>query len=180
MIIFDTETTGLVKNGLVPLKDQPQIIEFAAIKLDDKTLEEVGRIEFLANPKCKLPAIITKITGIKDSDLIGKPEFVESLPALRDFFLGEKYSFAHNHNFDTQMLSLELRRLKKQYAFPWPMNPICTVNKTMGIKGFRLKLSQLYFHLFQEEFPDAHRAMADVEALTRVVRELIKTGIIKL
>ena len=180
MIIFDTETTGLIKNGLIELSKQPQIIEFAAIKLDDNTLEEVDRIEFLANPKKPLPEIITKITGLKDADLMNQPVFSNYFAQLVMFFFGEKYSFAHNHNFDTGMLSLEMRRLKKQYHFPWPIRQICTVNSTYSLKNFRLNLQRLHFHLFQKEFDEAHRAMKDVEALTRCVKELLKTGVIKL
>ena len=47
MIIFDTETTDLVKPGLVPLEDQPHIIEFAGIKLDDFTLNLLTNDEVL-------------------------------------------------------------------------------------------------------------------------------------
>ena len=36
MILFDTETTGLVQAYATPLADQPHIIEFAALKLSDK------------------------------------------------------------------------------------------------------------------------------------------------
>lgn len=180
MIIFDTETTGLIKNGLVELSKQPQIIEFAAIKLDDKTLEETDRLEFLVNPQVKLPNIITKITGLTDGDLRDKEVFSYHFPKLVMFFFGEKYSFAHNHSFDTGMLSLELRRMKKQYQFPWTFRQICTVASTYSLKNFRLNLQRLHFHLFQKEFDEAHRAMKDVEALTRCVKELLKMGVVKL
>ena len=180
MIIFDTETTGLIKNGLIELSKQPQIIEFAAIKLDDNTLEEVDRIDFLVNPNVRLPEIITKITGLTDQDLIEQPNFSHYFPTLVKFWFGEKHSFAHNHAFDTGMMSLELRRLKRQYQFPWSPIQHCTVNKTYSLKGYRLKLQGLYFHLFNKEFEEAHRAMKDVEALTECVKELLKTGVIKL
>lgn len=180
MIIFDTETTGLIKNGLIELSKQPQIIEFAAIKLNDQTLEEVDRIEFLVNPKKKLPEIITKITGLRDADLIEQKTFDYHFPSLVKFFFGEKISFAHNHSFDTGMLSLELRRLKKQYAFPWPIRQICTVVSSYHLKNYRLNLQRLHFELFNKEFEEAHRAMKDVEALTRCVKELIKREVIKL
>ena len=69
MIVFDTETTGLPAADAAPLAKQPHIIEFAAIKLDEDTLEEVSRLEFLSKPPIDLPPIITKITGITDADL---------------------------------------------------------------------------------------------------------------
>lgn len=176
MIIFDTETTGLLKSSIVDLEQQPKIIEFAAIKLDDKTLEEVDRIEFLVNPGHALPAVITKITGIEDSDLKDVKPFVDYYEQLTNFFLGEKYLIAHNVAFDVGMLTTELSRIGRLTQFPWPPIQICTVNKTMTIKGYRLKLSILYSHLFGEEFKEAHRAMNDVMALVRCVKTLIKNG----
>lgn len=47
-IVFDTETTGLLKPESAPLSEQPQIIEFAGIKVDFDTLEEIDRLEFLS------------------------------------------------------------------------------------------------------------------------------------
>jgi DNA polymerase-3 subunit alpha len=181
MIIFDTETTGLIASGLKPLSEQPEIIEFAAIKLDDHSLEEVGRFEFMCRPSIlPLPRKITEITGIETEDLFDKKPFSFYFPELAEFFFAERYSFAHNHAFDTGMLSLELRRLKAHYKFPWTMRPICTVAATYGIKNYRLNLQKLYQHLFGESFPEAHRAMNDVQALTKIVKELIKLGVVKL
>lgn len=180
MIIFDTETTGLIQNGLVDLSKQPHIIEFAAIKLDDKTLEEKERLEFMCNPGITLPPKITEITRITDADLMDKPKFSEKFPDLVKFFFGEKYSFAHNHEFDSGMLALELRRLKRQYKFPWPPVQYCTVGSTMSLKGYRLNLTALHFHLFGSGFEEAHRAMNDVEALVKCVKKLLADGIIKL
>jgi len=180
MIIFDTETTGLPRSGLMDLSKQPQIIEFAAIKLDDATLEEVERIEFFANPGKLLPPKITEITGIKDLDLVDAEPFANHFNKLCKFWFEQKYSFAHNHSFDSQMMIFELRRLKKQYKFPWTPVQICTVNATYSMKGYRLKLQALHEHLFGEEFKGAHRAMTDVEALTRIVKELLNRQIIKI
>ena len=69
MIAFDTETTGLPIKGELssPLKMQPHIIEFAAIKLDDETLEETDRLHFFCKPPISIPAVITKITSIDDA-----------------------------------------------------------------------------------------------------------------
>lgn len=177
MIIFDTETTGLIKSGLKPLSEQPEIIEFAAIKLDDATLEEVNRIEFMCKPQVlPLPRKITEITGIKTEDLADKEPFSYHFPELAKFFFAERVSFAHNHAFDTVMVSLELRRMKKQYKFPWTPVQFCTANGTMKLAGHRLNLQKLHKYLFGKEFAEAHRAMNDVEALTRCVKELIARG----
>lgn len=180
MIIFDTETTGLLKASIVDLDKQPKIIELAAIKVDDKTLEEVDRIEFLVQPGHELPKEIIKITGLTDEKLKDAKTFEHHYPKLVDFFLGEKYLVAHNISFDMGMLKNDLARIGRMTQFPYPPVQICTVNQTFKIKGYRLNLSALHQHLFGETFKEAHRAMTDVEALTRCVRELINKQMITL
>ena len=180
MIILDFETTGFLAANVAPLSQQPKAIEFAAIKLDDKTLEEVGRLDFLINPKMPIPAGSSKVNNIFDKDVIDQPEFSHFYPQLAMFFLGEKYVFAHNLSFDMSILRLELQRLGRLTQFPWPPVQICTVNQTKKIKGFRMSLSVLYEHLFGELAPKGHRAMVDVETLTRCVIELVNKDIIKL
>lgn len=178
MIIFDTETTGLNEVDAINLAKQPHIIEFAAIKLDDETLEEKGRLEFLCNPGFKLPDIIVKITHITDAMLADKPPFSNYYQDLVDFFLGERKLIGHNVMFDVNLLTHELRRLDRLRNFPWPPEHICTVEKTQHIKGYRLKLADLHTMATGEGFKDAHRAMADTEGLVRVVRWLRKQNII--
>lgn len=178
MIIFDTETTGLLKASIVDLDKQPKIIELAAIKIDDKTLEEVDRIEFLVNPQHELPKEIIKITGLTDEKLKDAKTFEYHYEQLVDFFIGERFLLAHNIAFDIGMLKNDLARIGRMTQFPYPPRQICTVVQTNKIKGYRLNLSALHTHLFGETFKEAHRAMNDVEALTRCVRELIKQQLI--
>jgi len=178
VIVFDPETTGLVEPEAIPLKKQPQIIEFAAIKLDNETLEEVERFQFLCNPGKELPPQIVKITGINDRMLKGKPSFAHYYNDLVKFFLGEDQLVAHNCSFDVDLMRFELMRMGKLLQFPWPPTHLCTVEKTMPIKGNRLSLTKLHEYLFDKPFPSAHRAMVDVEALTRCVIELRKRDLI--
>lgn len=175
MILFDTETTGLVGPATLPLNKQPEIIEFAAIKLHDDTLEEEDRMEFLCKPaNLPLPDKITEITGIKTKDLEDKEPFAAHLKPLCQFFLGQRTIVAHNLKFDVDMLSLELRRLGALHRFPWPYLHICTVERSKKIKGRRMRMGELYTHLTGKEIEGWHRAMADVESLCEIVRELKK------
>lgn len=178
MIVFDTETTGLPKPNGVALELQPQIIEFAGIKLADDTLEEISRLEFLANPGTPLPDIIIKITGLTDTVLAPAKSFGANLDALTEFFLGERSMCAHYVAFDRQMLVFEMTRLGKMHSFPWPQKHLCTVEASMPILGRKMKLGELHKHFFGKEHEEAHRAMPDVEALVACVRELRKGGMI--
>lgn len=172
IIVFDTETTGLLNPESAPLESQPRIIEFAAIKLDND-LKELERLEFICNPQCKLSDKITEITGLRDSDVEDKPLFSAFYEQLCNFFLGCDTGIAHNYTFDLGMLRYEMTRMGKQFMFPWPFKTVCTVEKTMHIRGHRLNLTKLHHHCTGEDHINgAHRAMADVEALLRCVKKL--------
>ena len=166
IVIFDTETTGLVGPEPTPLDKQPQIIEFAGIKLD-KNLKEIDRLEFLVDPGVEITPMITKITGINSAMVKGQGNFASHLEKLQSFFVGVKEYVAHNLMFDHDMLSFELRRIDKLTQFPWPPVRTCTVEKTHPLNGHRLNLTKLHHHCFGTDFKNAHRAMPDVEALTR-------------
>lgn len=178
MIIFDTETTGLVEPEAVPLAKQPRIIEFAAIKLgvEPGGFSTLDRMEFLCNPGIPLPPKIMEITGITDEMVANEKSFATYYPGLCDFFLGEKYLVAHNVNFDINLLRFELMRIGKLTAFPWPPVQICTIENSMHVENYRLNLAKAYAHYVGGTFKDAHRAMNDVEALTEIVLSMIDKG----
>lgn len=179
MIVFDTETTGLIGPDALPLSKQPKIIEFGAVKLDDKTLKEVAVIDFLCHPGHALSPEITKITGITDTDLEGKPPFQSHYQELAEFFLGERIVVAHNLMFDLGMLEMELRRMSKLLQFPWPFERRCTVELTTHLKGHRLKLADLYALAMKGAKPPVtHRAIEDVRTLVTAVRWMRKENLI--
>lgn len=180
MILLDTETTNLTAPEAAPLDQQPHIMEFAAIKLDDKSLLEKDRLDFLCNPRVLIPPESVKITGINDAMVAKRPPLVTFFGQLVEFFLGERIVIAHNLAFDIGVMKYEFMRLGRLTAFPYPPIQICTVEKTINLKGHRLALGDLHLFLTGKPHSDAHRAMPDVEALVRVVRELKKKGMLEL
>ena len=181
MILFDTETTGLVKPYASPLKDQPRMIEYAFLKLDDKKpAKEIARLTGLINPGIPLPNEITDITGLKDDDVKGAPSFSRMYPEIAEFCLGERHLVGHNVKFDVDILNFDLMSIQKAQQFPWPPNHICTVVNSMQVKGFRLRQEQLYEHLTGEVKKGTHRAMADVEDLWTIVLLMMEKSMIKL
>lgn len=173
MIVFDTETTGLIQKGQ-KLDKQPEIVEFGGIKLDDETLEEVGRLNFLCKPRNLCPPDAVNIHKITNEMLADEKSFSAYVPQLQEFFFGERTMVAHNCPYDMKMMSFELQRLEVVQKFPWPMNHICTVERTYDINNYRLNLQKLHVLATGEEFAESHRAMPDVEALCRCVRWLRK------
>lgn len=161
-IIFDTETTGLLMPRKAPIEKQPRIIELGALLVDSSG--ELGSINWLLDPGIELPPEITKITGIKPEDLVGKPKFVDVLPELVEFFKDVDVLIAHNAPFDVGMLSNELARAGCT-SFPWPTETICTVQEYRQVFGHRPKLTELYERMMNKPLMQTHRALDDVRAL---------------
>lgn len=172
MIIMDYETTGIPEPALVPLEQQPKIIEVGLMKVRDDDLGVVETFHTLVNPGMPLPPLITKITGITTEMVAKAKKFPAHVNAITDFFLGERYVVAHNEPFDHRMLELELQRLDRVTAFPWPPVRICTVERTSHRTGKFLKLTELYQLLFGRDPEQKHRALGDVEILHEVCIKL--------
>lgn len=169
-LIYDTETTGLLKPGIADLSSQPKIIEFALVELDDD-YNEVGAWSWLINPGEPITEEITKITGLTDNDLVGKPSFIQVLPEIEDVFLGAHRLMAHNLPFDMGMLTNELKRVGREYAFPYPPNQLCTVQLASElIFGRRARMTELYEKTLGKKLEQTHRALDDVRALVEIVR----------
>lgn len=167
--IFDTETTGLVNMASANLDDQPQIIEFAGIVMDEDGVILLS-FERLYKNNAPISPTITRITGLTDEKLVGGGAF--DCDPINDFFAQADMAVAHNLSFDTAMLGFEFARQGKKLALP--AKAVCTVEATSHILGRRMKLAQLYSHCFKEDFAGAHRAAVDVKALARIVVWLIK------
>jgi DNA polymerase III subunit epsilon len=174
VFVFDTETTDLVKNSLVPLEQQPRIIEFFGHTVDSESGEVIEELEFICNPGHKLSPTTTRITGLKDIDVESQPMFKSFEGQVRSIIGGADAVVAHNLSFDYALVEAEMSRCGTQVN--WPIRRICTVQETEWIKGHRLSLTALHEELFGEPFTGAHRARKDVEALTRCVLELFKRG----
>lgn len=178
MILIDNETTGLKEVSTVPSDQQPRIIEFAALQLDNKSLKEKGAFHFLIHPGkgISLSDDIVKITGITDAMLRGQPPFAGRYETIVNFFLGESMLVAHNLPFDRDVLALDLARIGRQYQFPWPPHHRCTAELTQDIKGKYLRQQDLYEHYMGKPANQTHRALDDVRQLAEIVRCMRKEG----
>lgn len=173
-LIFDTETTDLIKNKLLPLDRQPHIIEFFGLSVDAEG-HECNSLEHLFDPGIILTDTIQRITGIKPEDLRGKPKFETHAEEMKKFIEGHDEVVAHNLSFDKSMIDFEMKRAG--LTVEWPVL-ICTVEATEHIKGHRLNLTSLHELLLGEAFSGAHRAAADVRALANCFRCLRETGVV--
>ena len=192
-IVFDTETTGLLKPKVSDIHVQPQIIEYYAMKVihrADGVIEKIGELETYLKPAKDFDeAIITKITGISNAMVKDAPSFLEFHKDLLEFYKGAHRMVAHNCAFDDAMVKNEFLRLATDELISIEefedaieqlkaMEKLCTVQKTMHFQQRRLTLTNLHSELFGVPFEGAHRARYDVEALFRCYEELCKRGVI--
>ncbi len=102
-ILFDTETTGLD-----PLHGD-RVIEVAAIELHND-LPTNRTFHRLIDPERDIPGDASRIHGITNADVAGKPKFAEIAPDLLAFF-GDDPLVAHNAAFDFGFLDAEFGRI---------------------------------------------------------------------
>lgn len=178
-LVFDTETTDLLANGLMPMEKQPHIIEFygALISEDGTILQE---LDTLINPGIKISELVTKITTITNDMVRDAPRFGNIVQKIIAMMQQADVIVAHNLAFDWAVVAIELKRLGFDIANAAKPNArkLCTVEATEYMKGFRLSLTALHTELFGEGFADAHRAKSDATALIKCLVEMIKRGII--
>lgn len=174
-MLFDTETTGLIKNGAQRIDKQPHIIELFGLTLNE-SLEETATWQSLFSHHKPLDDIIVKITGITDEMIKDAPKFYTKAEELKAFIESCDAVVGHNLTYDMDMVNTEMER--SNLKVNWPANRICTVEQTEWIKGYRLSLGALHEYLFGTGFKDAHRAESDVRAMARCYIELVKRGML--
>lgn len=161
--IFDLETTGLVGAKGKDQLYQPHITEFYGVQVDNN-LKFVRDFDTLIKPPVPIPHHLEKMIGITNEMVANAPTFLEVVKQIIKVFLGSHTIVAHNLSFDEEVLITELKRIGKQYHFPYPPIKFCTVEQSMYIKGYRLKNGELYKIATGKELVDAHRAKNDVKA----------------
>jgi DNA polymerase-3 subunit epsilon len=104
-VLFDTETTGL------DASTGDRVIEIAAIELFND-LPTGQKFYALLDPERDIPTETTRIHGISNFHVEGKPKFAEIADAMLEFF-GDAPLVAHNAPFDFGFLNEELSRAGK-------------------------------------------------------------------
>lgn len=164
--VFDTETTGLLKHPRAKDEAQPRCIEFGAVVVDEHGVQH-DELELLIDPGERLDPVITKITGITDSDLKGKPRFAEVADRIEQLLTSCDAVVAHNLPFDYGVMEREFHLLGRELR--WPDIQLCTVQENVPVYGYRVKLKDLYRDVTGETWHQGHRALDDCKRLAEVV-----------
>jgi DNA polymerase III subunit alpha len=189
-LIYDTETTGLPRNYEAPVTDLdnwPRLIQLAW-QLHDSEGKLLEAKEFIIRPdNFTIPYNAAKVHGISTEMAFREGE--ELRDVLGHFINALQKTtviVGHNIDFDLNIIGAEFIRCGLPDHFDGKMQ-ICTKIESLnycalpGGRGGGFKwpsLAELHQKLFQEDFPDAHNAAADVVATTRCFLEMIRIGIL--
>lgn len=174
ILVFDTETTGLLKPSAAGIDGQPYITEFYGVVIDGD-FQILREFESLVKPPFPIPPEITRITHIDDAKVKDAPSFGEIAEDLFELFDGTTEMVAHNLAYDKAMVGNELIRQGCK-EFPFPPIETCTVQKSMSLEQRRVNLGRLHELLLGKPFKDAHRAKSDVHALVRCYHQMRERG----
>lgn len=163
IVFFDLETTGLDPH-------YDRIIEIACVRFEKEG--ELGiKHEFLVNPGREIPPEVTELTGIRQEDVMGKPDFSMIAPKIQEIFKGADIAGFNIARFDCKFLEVEMSNA----CVPIEMEgrKIVDVQTIFHRKNPRdlSAAAQLYLG---REHTGAHRAMADVEATMEILCAQVK------
>jgi len=176
-LFFDTETTGftagdrLVQIAWQIYNDADELVEENAIlvkPVDFLIPWEASRIHGFTTEFAKKNG-----QDLKETMLL----FTEKLNSINTLV-------AHNISYDLKVLNGEYKRLNLENPLG-TKNHVCTMKSSTNYckipsqRGFKWpKLEELYKHLFNKSFSNAHKADADVSATAQCFFELQKRGVI--
>lgn len=148
---LDLETTGFSP------EKHAEIIELSAIRLDHKSQRHYHRFETLVRPTTRIPAKITKLTGITNEAVKNARGFTHIAKELYTF-ISDGVIVAHNASFEQRFMDFYLNSNQLYYT-----NPYFDTMKAMRLLFPKAKSCKLdaFLALFDLDNPKWHNAMSD-------------------
>lgn len=158
IVVFDTETTGTSR--------QDRLVEFAAIRFESGYAPVV--YSTLINPGMPIPYGAQRVHNISDRMVASAPIYRQIHSRVAALFSGADV-FAHNLSFDRRFLQQECDRIGRPLSF----SGHCTLKIARkiypGRSGRGAHTLDTVARLCGVQNPNAHRALADVQTLARVL-----------
>jgi DNA polymerase III alpha subunit (gram-positive type) len=184
VLVFDTETTGLINKSLLPLqyKDlafHPYITQLSAIlyDVDNQKVKKVFNTYVKIPVHVEIPEIVVQLTGITREKCDSGMEIGEALSAFYKLYLKCDAIVAHNMWFDSKMIRIECMRnrfpeMRDIFYENVSTKPIsCTMMEGMKYCGLNrfVRLSVLYELLFKEDANqfELHNSLVDTMVCLR-------------
>jgi DNA polymerase III epsilon subunit family exonuclease len=162
-IVCDVETTGLSPH-------QGRITEISLIKIRDE--EIVDKFTTLLNPRQHIPAMITRLTGITNEDVMNKPTFEETAQRIASFINDTESTctvfVGHNASFDYSFLRESFLRMKKPPDFDLKSICTCKLARRLLPKLKSKSLGNVSEHL-GINMKKKHRAYDDTIAAAKIL-----------
>jgi len=158
LVFFDLETTGVNTT-------HDRIIEAYLIKLLPNG-EEVHQ-KYLLNPGIPIPEGASKIHGIFDEDVKGKPLFKEVAHELAVFLDNCDFAGFNSNRFDFPMLVEEFLRCNVEFEVE--NRRFIDVQRIFHVLEPRNLAAALRFYC-KKDLVDAHSAKADTEATYEILK----------
>lgn len=161
-IAFDLETTGT-------LPGVDKIVEVGAVRFVNGEVEAV--FSTLVDPQRGIPEGASRVNGITDDMVIGKPKIEELLEPLSDF-CGDDMLVAHNAPFDFQFLVADYKRHEMRTPKGLVLCTYAMAKKVYpGLANY--KLGTLVQHLAIDA-AGFHRAEADATYAAKLFMKMIE------
>ncbi len=158
LIFFDLETTGLDIT-----KDR--IVQIAILKVfpDGKEISQ----SWIVNPSVPIPVNASKIHGIYDKDVQGKPLFQEIAKELAAIFHGADIAGYNSNKFDIPLLAEEFIRAETDIDLK--------KNRFVDVQVIFFKMEQrtlraAYQFYCERDLVNAHSADADTKATYEILQ----------
>lgn len=161
-IAFDLETTGF-------LPGVDRIVEIGAVRFVNGEVDAV--FSTLVDPMMPMPEAASKVNGITDEMLKGKPKIEELLEPFAEF-CDVDFMVAHNAAFDTQFLVKDIEKFEMKAPKGVILDSLPIARKVFpGLANY--KLGTLVQHL---NIPGSgfHRAEEDASFCGKVFLKIIE------
>ena len=160
-VVVDLETTG--GNSAYH-----RITEIGMVKVVSGRI--VDSYQSLINPQRKIPASITRLTGISDAMVARAPLFSDVADDIATF-TEDAVFVAHNVNFDYGFIKQEFLRLGESFQRP----KLCTVREMRrvypGLSSYSLANLTRHFSINMEQH---HRALSDANAAAQLLKIILE------
>lgn len=160
LVFVDIETTGASAQ-------RGRVLEVAALRYDQGKV--MDQFVALLDPQEYIPSFITRLTGIEQRDVMGKPTFRQISDELLAIMNGAVF-VAHNVWFDYRFLEQEFDRVGIDFAPPLA----CTVRLSRRFNPeHRSHRLDALIERYDLQVDDRHRALGDAQALIELYEKLV-------
>lgn len=158
IVFVDVETTGLSSRD-------GRIIEIGMVRVERGAV--VATYSKLIDPGMDVSWQTTRVTGIKNDDVFGQPQFRSILDEVEDFLKGALFA-AHNVDFDYGFMREEFARNGAKLS----LNRFCTARLSRKLyPEFRSHALDRIIERYGYDVAKRHRALEDASVIAQFFTE---------